>query len=293
MMDVIGGINILERLFKAARYFRRQYRRNPYHYLEGSLNSGLDIAYRIIALFEAHGVKKTQIYRLLGERFSEIKPSLEAQQLQTILNGDLINAVSELFGVRKAWVEGEGGRIYEPLCHYKDLPAFEKFVSELRSRNSDKYCYFTALKPSSASEDLYQDHPPVALFFSEKVADIDGKGIDRHFPIYGPLPWDHSFALYHLAAFFNIVYATPGFVLKGCMVVAEHVDKVSDGSAIPMYKAKLTDIWHPEDYAYPLGYFNGRLKIADWQEMIEYFAKRGECSFLKNVEDKNCTFWAD
>lgn len=43
------------------------YKKNPSHYLEGRLTTGLDVAYRALALFEAHGVKRTQIYCILGE----------------------------------------------------------------------------------------------------------------------------------------------------------------------------------------------------------------------------------
>jgi hypothetical protein len=288
-MDIAGGVSIFEKLFKGGKYLLGQYRKNPSYYLDGELTSGLDVAYRIIALFEAHDVKRTQIYRLLGDRFPEIKPSLDAEHLQTLLNGELFDSVCEIFGVRKAWVEGEAGRIYDPLYHYKDLSAFGRFAHELKERNPEKLCLLTALKPSGTSESLYVDSPNVALFFSEQIVELDGKIIYRHHPIYDEFPWDHVPARYHLCAFFNIVYEAPLFPIKGYNVAQKHVDKVSAGEAIPMHKTKVTGIWHPGDYAYPIGQFNGNVKLDDWQGLLKYFDAREERTLLKGSSAEETT----
>ena len=109
MMDIAGGISIFDRVLGLGRHLFGQYRKNPSLYLEGKLTSGLELAYRIIALFEAHDVSRTQIYRLLGKEFPDIKPSLNAEALQPLISAELIAHVADLFGVRKAWLEGEAG----------------------------------------------------------------------------------------------------------------------------------------------------------------------------------------
>jgi hypothetical protein len=106
-------IGLIEPLRKIWRDLYGLYKKNPSHYLEGRLTTGLDVAYRVIGLFEAHGIKRTQIYRILGETFPEITPSLDAEKLQTMLNEALIRKICDLFGVRRAWLEGEDERIYE------------------------------------------------------------------------------------------------------------------------------------------------------------------------------------
>ncbi len=297
MIDLAWGISIFDRVLGLGRHLFGQYRKNPSLYLEGKLTSGLELAYRIIALFEAHDVSRTQIYRLLGKEFPDIKPSLNAEALQPLISAELIAHVAGLFGVRKAWLEGEAGRIYEPLCHYKNISAYVDFIGKLKDRNPDDLCFLTALKPAHTVDDLYLDGPDIALFFSEPIAEIDDKTIYRYHPMYGPLPWDHSPALYHLCAFFNIAYEGRILPLKGYSVPQKHLAKVAAGEAIPMHHVKISGIWHPEDYAYPAGSYNGRVELGDWQGVMDYFKnssvmiqlrKDGVRQFSQEVFDDAC-----
>lgn len=274
-MGIAEGVSIFEKVLKGGRYLFNQYRKNPALYLEGKLTTGLELAYRIIALFEAHGVNRTQIYRVFGNEFPAIKPSLDAETLQPLISAELIARISELFGVRKAWLEGESGRIYEPLCHYKDISAYVDFIRNLKERNPDQFCFLFALKPTHTADDLYVDHPDIALYFSEPIAEIDDKIIYRFHPIYGPLPWDHSSALYHLCAFFNVAYETRLLPLKGYSVPHNHLTKVAAGEVIPLCNVKVSGIWHPEDYAFPVGQYNGRVKTGDWQGVLNSFKNSG------------------
>lgn len=282
-MDIPGGLNIIEKIIKGGRFILKRRKDNSEYYLEGPLKSGLDISYRIIGLFEAHDVKRTQIYRLLGDRFPEIEPSLDARRLKSIITGELIEYVSSLFGVKKTWIEGEAGRIYEPLVHYKNLSGFNNYIERLGKKEADSFNLLTAIKSAGTSADIYSDCPRISLFFSEPIAAFDGKAIYRHQPILGPLPWDHSPARYHLSAFFNIAYETRNVVLKGYDVSRKHLEKVSCGEAIPMHKTKIMGIWHPEDYAYPLGLHNGHVNPDDWQAMEEYFQQRDEYRLLRGI----------
>ncbi len=277
MIDIAGGISIFDRVLKGGRYLFGKYRKNPSLYLEGTLTSGLELAYRIIALFEAHDVKRTQIYRVLGKDFPEIKPSLDAEKLQPIISEDLFARISELLGVRQAWLEGENGPIYELLSHYKNISAYVDFIQKLKQRNPENFCFLTALKPVHTANDLYVNQPDIALYFSEPIAELDRKTIYRYYPMFGPFPWDHSPALYHLCAFFNVAYETRLLSLKGYSAPLKHVVKVASGEAIPMYniKVKASSFWHPVDYAYPEGHYKGRVKIDDWQNVLNYFEDSG------------------
>lgn len=264
-------IGLIDPLRKIWRDLYGLYKKDPSHYLEGRLSTGLDVAYRVIGFFEAHGVKRTQIYRILGERFPEITPSLDAEKLLSILNEELIQNVCDLFGVRRAWVEGEDEKIYETLQQYKDFPAFVDFVHKLKELHPDEFCFLTMLKSSKKSADLYADMPDIAMFFSEPIAKLGDNIIYRYLPLYGSFPWNHQPARFHVCAFARIIENTPGFILKGYSVQRKYVEKIAAGKAIPHHRMKIKGGWHPGDYAYPEGQYNGRVKSKDWQELLEYF----------------------
>jgi hypothetical protein len=282
MLDILGGINIIEKVLKWGGTLWRRHKKNPSHYLGGELSSGLDIAYRIIALFEAHDVKRTQIYRLLGDRFPEITPSLDVEKLKSLLDGDLFDRVCELFGVRKSWVEGDIGPIYTPVPLYKNFSEFVVFVRNLKARNLGSHCFFTALKARGPSNDLYVDAPDIAIYFSELIADLDGKQIYRHHPILGPFPWKHRPTRYHLCAFLNVVDRTDHFSVKGYFAPPNHIAKVSAGEVIPLYQVKASVGWHPENYGYPFGHTIGRLELGDWRGTLEYLGESEEFGFLNS-----------
>ncbi len=53
--------------------------------------------------------------------------------------------------------------------------------------------------------------------------------------------------------------------------VTADIVKISEGELIPGTQMKVKNIWHPEDYGYPLGSTIGKLKIEDWNQALEYF----------------------
>jgi len=281
----------LEKVFKGVNYLWRRYKENPSSYLEGTLKDGPSIAYRIIALFEAHDVKRTQIYRLLGEKFPDIKPTLDAKKLESLLNGEIIDTVCEMFGVKKAWVEGEAGPIYDTQDYSKNLPAFVDFVRDLMVRTHENICILTALKPSQTGNDLYKDNPDIALFFSEQIAELDDKIIYRYHPFCGPFLWDHTPTRYHLGAFLNIADRTGNLKVKGYLVSQKQISKLSDGKTIPHYRMKTTGRWNPEDYGYPEGVTTiGKLKKEDWRGLLEYFDKADESKILNSDYEVKTNF---
>ncbi len=229
MVDIGGSLTILDKLFKGIKYLYQLYKKNPARYLTGSLSTGLELSYRIIALFEAHNVKRTQIYLLLGKQFPKISPTLDAGSLKDYINGEMLEAVSKMFGVRQSWLEGEAGPIYEPLLHYKGLKKYIDFIDGLNSRNSQNYSTLFVYKSSTVSEDLYADCPHVALVFAEHLIEIGDKQIYRYYPVYGTFPWTHGTARYHLSAYFNIADNTPDLIIKGFSASSKQVEEIGSG----------------------------------------------------------------
>ena len=282
MIEIAGSLKIFDKVFKGGKYLYQLYKKNPAYYLKGSLSSGLQVAYRIIALFEAHNVKRTQIYQILGDKFPEISPAIDAESLKSQLSGSLIQEVSDLFAVRQAWVEGEAGPIYEPLIHYKGLRNFIDFITDLKARNISDHCILIAYKSSATSVDLYNDSPHIALVYAEPLKEIGDKTIYRYYPVHGPFPWTHSPARYHLCAYFNVADNTPGLLLKGRSILSSLVEGIGSGEVIPSrLKVKAEGLWHPEDYGYPESYTIGKLSLEDWESVLKYFGSSAEFQALK------------
>lgn len=273
MIDIFQFIGTVDKLTKVFKFLYKSYKKNPSSYLSGSLSDGIDLSYRIIALFEAHNCKRTQIHHFLRDQFPNISPTLNADSLHDQLSTELIEIVSGLFGVRQSWLEGEDGPIYELLHHYKDIGSLTDFLKNLKHSENSPHHFLTAYKDENSSNDFYLSLPDISLVYSVPLKEIGEKTIYRHMPIYGPYPWRDDIPRYHLAAYFNIADNTSGIFVKGFSASQSQVQKLGGGYLIPdLIKAR--GIWHPADYGYPAGSNNiGKLKPEDWKETQNYFGQ--------------------
>mgnify|MGYP001186439139 CR=1 FL=1 len=279
-MDIPTGISIIEKSFKAGQFLFIWSQKRTARYLYVELQNGVDIANRIIALFEAHGVKRTQIYHFIGEEFPDVKPTITAEKLEQLIDKRLIDFISELFGVRKEWIEGEKGPIYPALCFYKNLSGFVAFCHDIIERHPDEFCFFVVLKDARCSDDLYKSQPEIRLYFAEPMGAIGDTTIYRYHPVFGGLPWDHLPARYHLQAFFNIAERTRKLIVKGYNVPGIKLSNLSSGNLIPEYGYRIKLIWHPADYGFPDDKRVGKIPAYKWENFLEFFSERDEVGYL-------------
>ncbi len=159
---------------------------------------------------------------------------------------------------------------------------FIDFIGDLKARNIPGHCILTAYKSSDTSVDLYDDSPHVALVYAEPLQEIGDKTIYRYYPVYGPFPWTHSPARYHLSAYFNVADNAPGLLVKGRSISPGLVEGIGSGEVIPStLKGKVTGLWHPEDFGYPESYTIGKLSLEDWEGVLKYFGSSAEFQALK------------
>jgi len=213
-------------------------------------NHANDVCSRFVFLFRAHGIERTQIPRFLGEEFGLTLADISTdEKLIIVLKDNILKAACERFGVRRGWLEGDMARIYDPCVFYKDIAAFMDFINVMKERHPDEFCYLQAFKPSNTSSDLFKSQPDISLVFAEPIAEIDQKTIYRYYPIWGPLPWDHSPARFNLYAFFTLAFMTHRILLRGYEAPVKLLSKIAGGEIIPT-TVKRKGLWHPDDYAF-------------------------------------------
>lgn len=247
-------------------FFKRQKRQK---------NHALSVAVRFISLFKAHGIERTQIPRFLGEAFNLTLADISTDgNLLRVLDERILDEVCNLFGVRRAWIDGACEQMYDRQMHYKDLPEFARFIAQLIAKHPDEPCILHAYKPSKTSADLFKNHPDISLVLAEPISDFDGVTIYRYYPLHGPLPWGHAEARFNLYAFFTLAFSTRGLVLKGHDVPSKLISELSEGKVIPE-TIKAEGSWHPDDYAYSSISHEMPMDSHEIDEFWKYINKKG------------------
>ena len=95
-----------------------------------------NVASRLVRVFQAHGVYRNQIPRLLRHplTWANIK---DDETLLANLTDELLDAVANLFAIRREWLEGASEQIYPLHDFYKRPELFVDFIEQLRSQNTN------------------------------------------------------------------------------------------------------------------------------------------------------------
>lgn len=142
-------------------------------------------ARRFVQVFEEHGIKITQIPRIVPTLTFDKLASGEA--LTSALNDEMLRQTAEFFGIRRAWLEAADNQIYETRWCYK---APERFVEDFYNCDTNGVAFPVAVV--CGGTEINRSRPtPMALVLKDKVAQFDESEIVRY-RIFGD-SWDWSY----------------------------------------------------------------------------------------------------
>jgi hypothetical protein len=93
------------------------------------------VAGRFVRLFEAHGVHRNQISRLIGNGLT-LAHLQSDQALIPALSDELLDSAASLFAIRREWLDGASDQIYPLHDFYKQPEAFVEFIQGLRGQET-------------------------------------------------------------------------------------------------------------------------------------------------------------
>lgn len=119
-MDVVQTINSL--LGPASKLFA---------WLQNRANPVRQQAARILLAFEAHGIQRTQINRLLPKNLQLLPFQLsDADELKKVLTQEHINWVAKFFALEQEWLNGTSDAANELIFSYKSPGALHQWLTD-------------------------------------------------------------------------------------------------------------------------------------------------------------------
>jgi len=182
-------------------------------------------ASRFLALFNAHGVKPSQIPDVFGHGLS-IADCHCAESLTKVLTSDLMEKAAQLFGINRDWLDCASDVVYEPHSFYKNSQGFDAYLKSI-ALESHLPLRATLYMPTSNS--LFYPDDSGVLVISIPVGEVNQRTIYVH---YSCVCYWHCRG--YLAA--NLASMLRRYaIVYGSYVAAKVLEPVAQGQKLPVY----------------------------------------------------------
>lgn len=224
------------------------------------------VAIRFVEVFEKHGVAVTQIPRLLPT--IDLSQLASSSQLLSSLTDKVLETTSDLFGVRREWLEGTSSQIYPLRSCYKQP---HRFFEELRALASPA----TLLPVRAFTTDNNLDYRKssnqrLELVLLERVDWLGDEEIVRYRPFSDGWEWCYERTRLELKA----IVANYGHPVPLFQISQKDMDALYSGEVFPraLLKGSLSTFPSLEDYCMPLNR-NVRARETEELESVAVYQK--------------------
>jgi hypothetical protein len=245
---------------------------------------------RFKQVFTSHGITLTQIPRFIDSRFGMSLADLRSDDALLLkLNDELLYWIGDTFNVRRRWIDGDDEYIYATPDYYKCVSKFIDFFVDLLARGYKPEVYaFKSTKELSTDVQLYSR---VALLISIKIGAIDGKLVQRYYPIRTDWLWHHWRSRYEFKAIVYLlgllsVYIR-SFDLEPNLLGLLQAGWIFPEPVLHAPKIWYTPYtWYPDDYVETEG-GGARREIEEADEIIKFVHDEGYFERLQQRIQEN------
>lgn len=247
-MSVVGeATGVFGLLGKAWRWF------------EDRLDPARLSAKRLIAAFEAHGVRRQQIIRLLPSQVMQGKPELTMadfslpKKLKLKLSPPLLDWAAQYLNVQRAWLDGVDTRPHVVVDHYKQPANYREWLQSRQAQAPEVFRSLCVWK--GVGQPLGEDVcgiGPLCLVYRETVDGLDDMEFSRYWLLSNVWPLDHAPCVENMVAAVAVARSL-GILVTGREVPLDKLLRLEAGKLLlPEVATHIRGLWHPEDLVSPL-----------------------------------------
>jgi hypothetical protein len=216
-------------------------------------------AKRIIAAFEAHGVKRQQIVRLLPPLMLQGKPELtmadfsSPKRLKAKLSPALLDWAAEYLNMQRAWLDGLEVRPHVVVDHYKQPAIYREWLQSRQTQVPNVFRVLSVWKGvgQRLDEDDYGEGP-LCLVYEETADGLDGTELSRYWLLSDEWSLNHAPCVENMVAAVAVAKSV-GIVVTGRDVPLDKLQRLEAGELlVPEAALLIKASWHPEDLVAPM-----------------------------------------
>lgn len=247
-------------------------------WLEDRLDPARLSAKRLIAAFEAHGIARQQIIRVLPPHVLQSKPEVSMadfslpKKLRLKLSPPLLDWAADYLNVQRAWLDGVDVPPHIVMDRYKRPAEYRDWLQARQAQAPEVNRWLSVWK--AKGEEIGPDGSgPLCLVYEETSDGLDSKEWSRYWLL------SNAWSLNHPACVENMVAAVAvarslGILVTGHDVPMDKLIRVSTGKMLmPNAERYRCDRWYPEDLVLPAPGTGSEWQRAVWKGAQAWLAK--------------------
>ncbi|MEZ5645600.1 MAG: hypothetical protein R3E99_10670 [Burkholderiaceae bacterium] len=232
-------------------------------------------AMRLIETFEAYGIARQQIPRLLPDDLKLPNAAFSIpDKLKDKLTPELLDWAAEHLAISRSWLDHVSKKPHLMEDHYKAPSGYRDWLSQRLELAPDVHRFLSVWKPPG--EELPGAHGPLCLIYQETSDGLDGSEFTRYWLLSDKWSYDHPPCLHNLVAVIAIARSLGIWVL-GRNVPITQLEQLERGKLLipEVVNQYVREQWHPVDLIDPPPGRDTEWRRALWEDAQAYLARDG------------------
>lgn len=219
-------------------------------------------AKRLIASFEAYGIARQQIPRLLPP------------ELKDTLTSELLDWAAKYLAINRAWLDGVSPQPQLRVDGYKQPSRYRAWLLERQQIAPDARRLFLVWKPAGVAVGP-NAHGPLCLVYEEISDGLDGTELSRYWLLSEGWHWDHSPCVSNMVAAVAVAQSL-GVMVIGQDIPGALLEQLEAGKKLAAAVASQRQrLWHPDDLITPLPRTDTPWRQAMWEDAQDWLGEDG------------------
>ena len=225
---------------------------------------------RLIRAFEAYGVARQQIIRLVPAAIAQAKPELgmadcsSPEQLKPKLTPALLDRAAGYLNLRRDWLDAkEHVPPHLVVDHYKHPARYGPWLQARKAEAPEVQRYLSVWKSHGTPVGPGADGP-LCLVYEETTEGLDGMEWSRYWLLADGWTMGHAPCVENLAAVVHVAQQA-GVLVVGKELRARDLVRLQEGQAlVPELLQRTRGSWHPTDLVDPPPQHDSPWRRAMW-----------------------------
>jgi hypothetical protein len=204
-------------------------------------------AQRLIAAFEAYGVRRQQIVRLMPESLALPSPLMSsAERLKDKISPALLDWASEYLALSRAWLDGVDPQPHVLIEGYKDTRAHERWLRGRIEAAPNVQRFITVWKADRGPVN-FDSVGPLCIVYEEVGAGLDGSHFSRYWLLSRDWPLGHPPPVECMVVLSSVARSL-GVMMSGRIKPLRWLEQLEMGAVFVPEVVRLGgEAWYPED----------------------------------------------
>lgn len=232
-------------------------------------------AKRLIETFEAYGIARQQIPRLLPAELKLPNAAFSTpDKLKDKVTPELLDWAAVHLAINRAWLDGVSPQPHLRVDRYKHPSLYRDWLLERQRIAPDARRLLVVWKPAGVAVGP-EAHGPLCLVYEEISDGLDSTELSRYWLLSDIWHWDHAPCVSNMVAAVAVAQSLGVMVIGHDLPVALLQQLEAGKKLAPVVATQRQRLWHPDDLITPLPHTDTPWRQAIWKDAQDWLGADG------------------